>query len=90
MPINVPTRRLGFFFRSYRVIFTGQGIRPTRPYLNPKYIDEDNMKMINLCRQLVIVLLAGMVIAPLAGCSNTFNGFGQDMEKNGEAIQRQF
>ena len=48
------------------------------------------MKMIALYRQMVIILLTGMAIASLTACSNTFNGFGQDMEKNGEAIQRQF
>ena len=32
-------------------------------------------------------LLAGLV---LAGCSNTFNGVGQDMENAGQYIQRQF
>ncbi len=36
----------------------------------------------------VLVILTTLVV--LAGCSNTFNGMGQDMEKNGQAIQRQF
>ena len=48
------------------------------------------MKMVQLRRRLALLLLAGTTIATLSGCSNTFNGFGQDMEKNGEAIQRQF
>ncbi len=39
-------------------------------------------------RGLVIVSL--LALAGLAGCSNTFNGIGQDLEKNGQAIQRQF
>jgi len=35
----------------------------------------------------LVVLVLALLIAALAGC-NTMRGFGQDMEKAGEAIQK--
>jgi predicted small secreted protein len=32
-------------------------------------------------------MLAGLTVT---GCSNTMNGIGQDMEHNGQAIQKHF
>lgn len=37
-----------------------------------------------------VVLLALIVGLALGGCSNTFEGMGQDIERAGQGIQRTF
>lgn len=41
-------------------------------------------------RSLVILSFLLLSSGALSGCSNTFHGMGQDMERNGQAIQNSF
>lgn len=41
-------------------------------------------------RLLTILSVLVLGCAVLSGCSNTFNGIGQDMERNGQSMQKQF
>jgi predicted small secreted protein len=43
-----------------------------------------------MSRRLAILIMFVLTSVSATGCSNTMNGFGQDMQKNGEAIQRTF
>jgi len=41
-----------------------------------------------MIRPLVLTLAAFAVMAPLAACSNTVHGAGEDIENAGETVQR--
>lgn len=43
-----------------------------------------------MTRKLGSLLLCGLLLATLAACSNTAQGFGRDMEKAGQSIQSTF
>ena len=46
--------------------------------------------MILMKRTVLLLTLCLLTILGAASCSNTMNGIGQDMERNGQAIQKQF
>ncbi|MCD8497567.1 MAG: entericidin A/B family lipoprotein [Alphaproteobacteria bacterium] len=41
-------------------------------------------------RFLTVLILASLALTNLSACSNTADGFGRDMEKAGEKIQKTF
>lgn len=41
-------------------------------------------------KRLLLTIIFGLSLGMLTSCSNTFDGFGRDVEKAGEKIQKTF
>jgi predicted small secreted protein len=51
-------------------------------------LKETNKDLINMAKVHIVIILCGFLA--LGGCSNTFDGVGQDLEKAGDWFQKTF